>query len=80
MRDSVIYTDDTGREWQVREIVSYQEMGTIPGEFPEVVRTAVIFECEAVRRIADDAPLDWRGQPKVIAALFVRARPPSREY
>jgi hypothetical protein len=70
------YADDSGREWLVREIVSYAEMGTPPGHFPEVVRTAVVFESDGERRIADNAPLDWRSQADALAKLFARARLP----
>lgn len=70
------YTDDAGREWRVHEIVGYSEKTPPPGELPKVVRTAVVFESDGERRIADDAPLGWRDQPDTLAALFARARLP----
>jgi hypothetical protein len=80
MPQNASYTDDVGHEWRVREIVSYSEKTPPPGEFPKVVRAAVIFELGGARLIADDAPLDWRAQPNVLGELFARARRPSTEY
>jgi hypothetical protein len=70
------YTDDNGRDWLVREIVSYAETDTPTGGFPEIVRTAVVFESDRERRIADDAPLDWRSRADALANLFARSRLP----
>jgi hypothetical protein len=70
------YTDGTGREWLVREIVSYAETGTPPGDFPAVVRTALVFESHGERRIADNAPLAWRDRIDMLSVLFDRARRP----
>jgi hypothetical protein len=63
----------------VREIVSYAEAGTPKGKFPQVVQSAVVFESAGERRIADNAPLDWRARDGALAALFTRARLPRSE-
>jgi hypothetical protein len=75
----VTYTDDTGRQWLVREIVSYAETGTPVGEFPAVVGSALVFESNDERRIADNAPLNWRDRAGALAALFATARAPRSE-
>jgi hypothetical protein len=68
----VNYTDDSGRTWLVREIVSYASAAV--GEFPAVDRAAVVFESDGERRLADDAPLDWREHADVVGQLFGRAQ------
>ena len=83
MTGSVTYRDDAGQEWQVREFVSYSEISyllerTPVDELPKVVQISLIFELGTTRLIADDAPLDWRDQPDMLAALFARARHPRR--
>jgi hypothetical protein len=70
----VTYTDDAGREWLVREIVSYASDASV-GEFPPVDRAALVFESHGERRLADDAPIDWRDHLEAIGELFHRAHP-----
>jgi hypothetical protein len=70
------YTDKTGRKWRVHEFVSYAEKTPPPGELPTVVGAAIVFESDDERRIADNAPIDWRAQPGALEALFARARAP----
>jgi hypothetical protein len=79
MPRTATYTDDAGREWRVREIVSYGDTPLVPGELPKVARVAVIFEFGSARLIADDAPLDWCARPGMLEALFARARLPSAD-
>lgn len=79
------YTDSTGQEWRVREFVSreqasYAQGAPVDGTLPTLVRFAVIFETERGRRIADDAPADWRERPELLDALFERARRPTVEH
>jgi hypothetical protein len=74
VRDAgVTYTDAVGRAWAVREFVSYGEVPPA-GVTPRVVRSGVIFESDEERRLADDAPLDWRARPAALDELFARAR------
>jgi hypothetical protein len=73
------YTDGTGQEWRVREIVRYAET-LAPTGVPKVVRAAIIFELAGARLIADNAPLDWCAHPDMLEELFARARLPSTEY
>jgi hypothetical protein len=69
----VVYTDDAGRAWRVREIVSYQSDVSV-GEFPMVDRSALVFESRGERRLADDVPLDWREHTEALGSLFARAK------
>lgn len=71
------YVDPTGREWVVRELVDYGSGEIAPGRWPRPVRSTVVFESDRERRVADDAPLDWRKREGALAELFERARPPA---
>lgn len=73
MQKTKTFADQTGRVWQVHEIVGYSSKTPDPGTLPEVVRSAVVFESKGERRMADDAPLDWRAQPDALPELFARA-------
>lgn len=74
------FTDDTGREWEVHEIVGYSTKTPDPGELPKVVRSALVFESSGERRIVDDAPLDWRTRPNELPTLFAQARLAGTEH
>jgi hypothetical protein len=67
------YVDTAGREWLVRELVEYDTHAVGPDGFPLVIRSALVFECHGERRVADDAPLDWRAYANGLAEQFARA-------
>jgi hypothetical protein len=69
------YVDNTGREWLVRELVEYDTHALGPDGFPLVVRSALVFDSGDERRVADDAPLDWRGVAGALTQQFARATP-----
>jgi hypothetical protein len=72
----MMYTDQSGRDWLVREIVRYEEAATPSLELPPVVHAALVFESQGERRIADSVILDWRERAGELDALFARARAP----
>ena len=67
------YVDSTGREWLVRELVEYDVHLIGSDGFPLVVRSALVFESDGERRLADDAPVDWRSSAESLAKQFARA-------
>jgi hypothetical protein len=67
------YVDSTGREWVVRELVEYDTHAVGSDGFPLVVRSALVFDSDGERRVADDAPLDWRGVAGALTQQFARA-------
>jgi hypothetical protein len=67
------YVDTTGRAWLVRELVEYDLNVVGPDGFPVVVRSTLVFDSDNERRVADDAPLDWRDAAATLAEQFARA-------
>jgi hypothetical protein len=73
VRALTYHVDSTGREWLVRELVEYDTHAVGADGFPPIVRSALVFESHGERRVADDAPLDWRTVEGTLAQQFARA-------
>jgi hypothetical protein len=67
------YVDPTGRTWLVRELVEYDPHLTGDDGFPLIVRSALVFESDGERRLADDVPVDWPSYAQSLAEQFARS-------
>jgi hypothetical protein len=77
---TLIYTDDSGRDWVLREFVEYAGKTPPPGELPRVANVALVFASDGECRVAEGARSDWRARDRAVDELFARAKKLSERF